>query len=223
MVEIHQIYYNDETKRHLLPGLIPYYNPDCTLFFENSVIRDLIEKGTHVDKDYFGVVGPKLQGKMNRWSRGRNYEGLYKISQFALESEADAISFLRIQRPHDPIKFACDRHEKFGEIMSELLKLIGFEVDSFVMRNSIYCNFFIATEKFWDHYTKDLLFPIMDIIEKGEEEVCKLICEDARYGDLPEVMQKKYNLEKYPYHPFILERLPNIFLMKYRNYKLINW
>lgn len=217
-INIHQIYYDEPTKQRLNPEFTPYYNPECELWFEAGVIRDLVLKNEHKkpNLDYFGVVGPKFEDKLRHWRGARSWKGISQLKTFSLENNnPDVISLLGTARNHNPVQTADRNHPKFTEIIKELLRLVDFNVDLKPVPHPIYCNFFVATPKFWEKYTQELMFPVMEIIEERREPICDLIYRNANYGYLPKVTQEKHGLHMCPYHPFITERLPNVFLMKY--------
>ena len=222
-INIHQIYYNEETKGKLVPEFTPYYNKDCSLFFESEVIRDLIEQRKHEESYHFGVVGPKFKYKLNHWSRrydSKIYQGFKVFKNVISNSNCDVVSLMSI-RNDNPIRFAQRVHPGFEDIMRDLLRIVNFDVKFKRIENSIYCNFFTATPEFWDHYTQELMFPVMDVISDRNHPVCGRIYQDANYQKtLPKEMQDKYGIKHFPFHPFITERLPNIFLMKYSKYKV---
>lgn len=225
-INIHQIYYDEATKKKLNTEFTPYYNPECELWFEAGVIRDLLIRAEHKNGcDYFGVVGPKFEDKLRHWKGARSWNGLDQLKTFALKNNnPDVIILLGTQRNHDPVQVADRFHPKFVEITKELLRLVDFEVDLKPVPHPIYCNFFVATPEFWEQYKTELLLPVMDVIDERRDEVCDIIYSRANYGYLPKEMQERYGLQVCPYHPFITERLPNVFLMKYADkYKPETW
>jgi hypothetical protein len=219
---IYQIYYNDETKAKLEPSYIPYFNESCTVYFENSVIRRLIEEGKHKDCDFFGVVSHKLKDKLgshiSNVNRGRGGFVASEFNEFARQNKgADLICFNRFT-VHDPIKLAERYHPKFSQIMRQLLDKIGFQVN-FKPIVGVYFNHFIATSSFWDAYTSELLFPFMDALKDDPNAF-----QDSGYqSKFPMHLQEEHGITHYPYHPFLCERLPAVFLMKYQGLRVRGW
>lgn len=84
LLKIYQIYYDESQLSQI--EYIPYSNKDkCTVFFENEVIRELIEKGNHIDGEYFGVVSYKLREKIDflkRLDREDPYIANFSAKQF---------------------------------------------------------------------------------------------------------------------------------------------
>ncbi|MFA6066889.1 MAG: class I SAM-dependent methyltransferase [Candidatus Babeliaceae bacterium] len=62
--EIHQIYYNEATKKMLQPLFTPYFNKKFSPYFENQVLIDLCDNGL-IDKknDYVGITSPRISEK----------------------------------------------------------------------------------------------------------------------------------------------------------------
>src|SRR6478736_1740488 len=71
-MKVFQIYFDQAQIDKLEPGFRPYFNEKCTVFFENEVIRTLIEKGEHNDCTYFGITSYNLRDKhelmKKRWN-----------------------------------------------------------------------------------------------------------------------------------------------------------
>jgi hypothetical protein len=214
-MKVFQIYFKDEQKEKL--DYTPYYNDDCTPFFENSVVRKLIEGGQHLGSDYFGVVSHKLREKIHitkhSWKDMANISNksnqqftpeLFKTELYKLKP--DAMSFQR-HMPHDPISFADKFHPNFSKYFKEIMAKIGFNWAPSHFNNVFYCNFFVAKSEVYEEYVKEMLAPAMDVMLEMPE-----LFNDSKYPyPLPDDLKKKFNCEKYPYHPFIGERMFSYF------------
>ncbi|MEM9109154.1 MAG: hypothetical protein AAGC72_03950 [Planctomycetota bacterium] len=222
-LRIFQIYFSQESKKNLEPELFPYYNNNCTKYFENSVIRTLIESREHVNQDYFGVFSHNFRLKLKNWDHSRSYDQYEELENYVLGSGADVISVLNTNDNHDPIEIGDWWHPNFSRVMKMVLNKVGFKYQRKALKHSLYCNCFVATPHFWESYCTELLFPAIDVMEKAEGELWHRLNSNSNYAPLAKNLQEKFGLKYYPYHPFICERLPNIYLMKYPQYKVLAW
>lgn len=216
-LNIYQIYYDDFTKGLIRPGFIPFYNEECTVFFEGDVIRKCIEKGLHRESDYFGVISPTFEHKMNTYfhQRFNEYGHIYSFAE--KNKDADYISLTRMPK-QNPLLHAEAHHKGYTEIMEEVLRQIGFTVFIKPIEHFTLCNFFIAKQHFWDRFTRELMFPFMDYTIQSADTnslLFKIWRNARRNKTLPHHLQLKFGVPHYTYHPFLIERLVGIFLMKY--------
>jgi len=213
---IHQIYYDFETQRQLIPGFKPYENKECSPLFENHVILDLLNQGAHRKGGYFGVIGPRFKHKLQSWPTATPYNE--SLLDFIRNQTSDVVNLLK-GTPTDTIEYGEYCHPGFKSILFDLLNEIGFELEKRELESAIHCNCFVANEQFWDHYARELLFPICEIINQHPR-----IYANSRYSrPLPRTLRKRWGRSSYPFHPFILERLPNVFLMKHPDYTVTTW
>lgn len=218
-ITIHQIYYSRLTQNKLIGGFVPHYNKHCSVFFEGDVIRNCIKEGNHKDTDYFGVVGPKFSSKVKPALR---YYA-YVIEFINKHKGADLISLMTAPYHEDPLTYADREHPGFNDILYSALSEINFEFERKPVKYTPQCNFFVATPEFWDHYTSELMFPFMECIEKRDNsDLSGKVWGKCRYYTLPQHLKKQWGFDHYTFHPFLVERLPSIFLMKYSDrYKSI--
>jgi len=126
----------------------------------------------------------------------------------------DVYAFCK-HRKQENIAIQAERYhhgiiDMFNKILSSMGLKLPAKLDKIILFNTM-----IGNEKFWEGYTKDMLFPAMELL-KGMPEAYG----DSNYHKLgrpmtPEktaMFKKSFGLEYYPYHPFILERLPSIYL-----------
>ena len=214
-LNVHQIYFHESQ----LPRLeyIPYYNKNCTIFFENSVIRDLIESGKHKDSEYFGVVSYQLREKnvitKDSWRNNKNIANI-SVKEFTpelFESELlyhkpDIMSFQR-HSPHDPVTVADQFHPNFSRYFKEIMNKIGYDWKPTNFEDIIYCNSFVAKSEIYERYAKEMLAPAMDIMKEMPE-----LSGNAGYSkELPDNLKKEFGINYYPYHPFLIERFFSYF------------
>lgn len=225
-MKVYQVYFREEQ----LPALdyTPYYNKDCTLFFENSVICDLINQGAHKRDNYFGVVSHQLRQKVaigkTNWAAIKNIANT-SVTEFTpenfeiglLKGKPDAMSFQR-HIPHDPISFADQFHPNFSIYFARLMKRIGYNWNGEKLPDVFYCNYFVAKSDIYERYVKEMLIPFMEAMKFMPE-----LMNDSKYPKpLPEELKKKFGIAHYPYHPFLCERLFSYFAYK-NNLKCLHY
>lgn len=196
----------------------PYLNEDCTPFFENSVIRNLIELGAHRGHDYFGVVSHKLREKItitkHGWAKIKNIANVSDLpfspqlfQTILLQKRPDTMSFQR-HIPHDPISFADKFHPNFSKYFAEIMHKTGYKWTPISFENVFYCNFFVAKNEIYERYVTEMLAPAMDIMLEMPE-----LFQNSNYPHaLPEELKIKFNIQYYPYHPFLCERMYSYFV-----------
>jgi hypothetical protein len=214
-MRIYQIFFRKEQICKL--DYFPVYNFDCTVFFENSVIRKLINHNLHLESDYFGVVSHKLREKIGitktNWKNCKNIANVsvndFTPEQFKQElykHRPDAMSFQR-HMPHDPIRVADRYHPNFSKYFKEIMNKAGYKWEPTHFEDVFYCNYFVAKSEIYEKYVKEMLAPCMDIMEGMPE-----LMENSRYPDpLPEHLKIKFGINNYPYHPFLCERMFSYF------------
>jgi hypothetical protein len=224
-MKVYQIYYEESQ----IPKLdyIPFHNPNCTVFFENSVIRALVEIKEHQNEDYFGVVSHQLREKTKlsktAW-RNSNIVNRSEIDfnpetfeQELLKHKPDVMSFQR-HIPHDPISHANKYHPNFSKYFTEIMNQIGFGWKPTVFQNVIYCNYFVAEPWIYETYVSEMLAPAMDIMKHMPE----LYGNSGYSKKLPEPLSKSFGINHYPYHPFLCERMFSYFL-HLNNYSCLHY
>ncbi len=212
LLNIYQIYFEPSQLEKL--DFIPYLNEDCTPYFENSVICDLINSDAHKQSKYFGVLSHKCKSKIEE----RKSEAWMKLPELANHSQVDyttgMIEFVLdrfnfpvlnlMQHPaHDPIMFGAKFHRDLPKFFKEVLKQIGHNWEPTIYKSVFYSNYFIAKNEIYEHYVKTMLEPAIKVMDNMPE-----LWQNSGYAfNLPENLQKKWGVRHYPYHPFICERL----------------
>lgn len=214
-MKVFQVYFDESQYGKL--DYIPYYNADCTPFFENSIIRELIEKGEHKGHDYFGVVSHQLRDKITiTKTTWRGIQNICNTSnqQFTPELferelyrlNPDVASFSR-HMPHDPVSFADKFHPNLSKYFKEIMQSIGYNWQPVHIENVFYCNFFVAKSEIYERYVTEMLAPAMDIMEGMPE-----LFNNSHYPkQLPVHLKVKFGCDWYPYHAFVAERMFSYF------------
>ena len=212
-MKVFQIYFDQSQIEKLEPGFIPYFNEKCTVYFENQVIRELIEKGEHIDSTYFGVVSYNMRDKHHmmkkRWnsiSGIRNesdadisYDALY--AKLLLESP-DVLS-LQTHAPHDPIAFANRVHPGFLVFWMHIMDKIGYQWEPTIYPWVSYCNYFIAKRDIYERYVMEMLIPAMEVMNEMPELMAR--CPYPKMYS--EKLKADTGVDHYTWHSFLCERL----------------
>lgn len=202
--ELTQIYYREEQKKEIYPFAIPYFNGSLTIFFENSVIADVVEAS---EAEKIGVCSWKLREKQ-RWNVGSYRE----ITKDLIESDYKVLSFTKNSGYHRMLQAAEVWHEGFNESLKIILNKIGIakpdEVDSPINNNH-----FMAEKSIFKDYVREYLRPAMAVM-KDDQQCHELAMKDSGYLRLvrmnaatPDELVNKLGVNYYPMAPFLLERL----------------
>lgn len=210
-LKVFQVYFNDE---QLPLNYIPYFNENCTPYFENKVIVELIEKNQHQNCTHFGVLSHQFEAKIkDRMSA--NWDGLKELKnhhrfvmdangiEHALKLFSPSVLALMQHPAHDPIAFGGKFHAKLPEFFTKITKKIGCEWKPQVFNQVYYSNYFIAEPSIYSDYVKTMLAPAIEVMESMDE-----LWQPSGYPkELPKRLQKQWGVDYYPYHTFVLERL----------------
>ena len=223
----YQIYYEPSQLSRV--EYIPVNNSNCTPFFENTVISDLIKRDLHIGCEYFAVVSWKIKNKIgnemkNQWRNMPNISNLslneFTPEQFAIELERhrpDVMSFQR-HAPHDPISFADRFHPNFSKYFKEIMWKIGFDWKPETFQNVFYCNYQAAKSDIYESYVKNMLNPAMAVMG----EMPELMQNSGYPTPLPEHLKKSFGVNHYPYHAFLCERMFSYFV-HLNQYKVMHY
>ncbi len=213
-LKVYQIYFDESQLSQI--EFTPIKNDNCTVFFENTVIKNLIESGAHLESDYFGVVSYQLRKKLDltrKWkidniANTSNTEFSPKLFEdVLLKEKPDVLSFQRHAR-HDNITFSDRFHPNFTTHFRKIMHAIGYNWEPTVFENIVYCNFFVAKSSIYEKYVTEMLIPAMKIMETMPE----LMRNSGYPKSLPENLKETFGVNHYPYHAFICERMFSYFM-----------
>lgn len=215
---VYQIYFSEEQKKQLVRGYVPFHNENCSVFFENEVIVNLIEQNAHLDSEYFGVVSYKLYDKVGdmrvKWKNIPNIAN-HSTNKFMPEmferhlmlNKPDVMSFQRHQG-HDPISFANRFHPKFSEYFAKIMFSIGYNWRPTHFEDVFYCNYFVAKSEIYHQFVHEMLIPAMNVMKTMPE-----LMQNSGYPHkLRPELQQQWGVEHYPYHAFLCERMFSYFV-----------
>lgn len=204
--ELVQIFYEEEQKVHCFPFARLHFNDRLTIFFENSVIKDLVLAS---ESEKLAICSWKLKQKL-RWYIGKHRE----LTQEVMDSDYDILSFTRNSASHQMLAAANKYHKGFKEGMQKICDHIGLKVPGEV-KQPIYQNHFSAKREIYRDYVQNFLSPAMEFMSTDMKE---LAMSDSNYSQLsrskitPEYLMDKIGLPHYPLAPFILERLFSVYI-----------
>ncbi len=232
MLKVFQVYFSEYTKEKVEPEYIPYFNHPCSKYFESKVIYDLVEAGEHLNSEYFGVVGCNLRLKIHAskfWGRlianqsRRNFMP-DSFENFVKSHKTDIASYTK-HLPHRVFPLAELYHPGICEAVKTILKKLNYGVNYDNLNNQvIYFNYFVARPHIYQDYVETLLGPAIDLME-SDTKLRALVESDSKYSNpLPKKIADQIGFDFWPMHPFICERLINLYLLKNNNeFQLIQW
>lgn len=222
-LKVYQIYFDDSQLQQL--EFIPHKNTDCTVFFENTVIADLIEKGAHLDAEYFGVVSYQLRQKLQLTKRWRSDIGNISNTVFSptlfegflQRHKPDVMSFQQ-HVGHDNVMYADRFHPNFSAFFAKIMQKIGYNWVPTHFESVVYCNFFVAKSEIYEKYVREMLIPAMKVMS----EMPELMGNSNYPNKLRPELRAKFGVNHYPYHTFLCERMFSYF-MHIHKYKCLNY
>lgn len=220
--KIYQIYYKESQKDKL--DFIPYHNPECSVFFENEVIANLVLNEN--DCDYFGVVGPEYRNKIDiskRFSHpvisnmSRNHFEVKDFYDLLNKEKPDALSFQN-HMPHNVIQTMAGLHPKAHIYFEKIMQEIGYKYVARHHTKVVYSNLFIMKLDLYKKYVNEMLLPAMEVMRNMPE-----LTNNSNYPkQLPKDLSERWGINHYPYHTFICERMPTVW-MNDNNINLLNY
>ena len=201
-IRIHQIYYDNQSKSNCFPEnniFKPYFNQNCTKYFENSVIQKLLNNNEHLNYDYFGVVSHKfLKSRVKGKAIGFNNDTLLKRLQ-----GVEILTFFKHIRGGGQIFHNNDRNH-YAKIYNELMEHLHLNFrENMKPRECILQNHFIARSDIYDRY-KPVLNDAIEFLESNQDA------------------NRITKYKGYTFHTFILERLIQAFV-HHNKIKVISW
>lgn len=156
---------------------------------------------------YTGVFSHKFPLKT-----GLSKEMVY----FLIKDEtADVVSFCQQQfvgksgKAYNYLEFTDIVHPGFKQGFVLLCGHLGFEIKE--PKCVIYSNFWVGKSDIYRRYIDEVLNPAITFLESSEMKPYSWM--DSKYKGLPKDQLKQYTgLDYYPMLPFLLERLPSVWI-----------
>jgi len=198
---IYQIYYNEETKKSLLPGFIPLDNtknlrPD---WFEFWVILNYLREHTLKEGAWYGFLSPKFYEKTG-------FEPQFILD--VIENYGDKGNVLLLSPGWDQLSYFLNPFEQGDvwhpgllELSQKFINTLGLKVNLSKLvsdtTSSVFSNYIIAKKEFWDEWKK-IAEAFFEYVENNPEYT-----NQTSYG-------AKSN--QYPMKTFIQERFASLIL-----------
>jgi len=196
-IKIYSIVYSDQQ----IVEYAKYFNKvktieDKSYLFEYNVLIDIIDN-FKIDDDYLGIFSHKFPFKT----------GLFKKKLYwLLENNPDFDIYglcLQYNLKGQYLSFTEKVHPGFFNIFYPLCKDLGLRVEE--PKHIIYGNFFIAKINIYKKYVNEIIKPAIELLETKYKD---LVWKDSNYKGLSKDQLKLFTeLEYYPFHTFLLERL----------------
>jgi hypothetical protein len=208
---IYQVFYDKQQAVKIEDEFMGFYNPKCSVYFENQVIMELSKHGAVKSDPYFGVLSWNLREKIERMKGMRQpfrnvskEENPVHAAWSKMEKGDELITFME-HVPHCPINAANEIHPEFRWIWIQLMTHLKLHPHIKTWEKVIYCNAFILKSNLYDRYINELLLPAMHIMDG---EISYMVMEDSKYPKFftPELSEQT-GMGHWTYHTFICERL----------------
>ena len=203
--KIYQVFYDEKSGSSLDSGYVPFDNssPERLHEFEYGVMRRLYFGDQFQSARYYGVLSWKFQQKTG-WSSQRLFQ--------AVEEHPSADVFVMNPYPQSDYFHnvwlqgeAC--HPGLQSLAQHLFDICGLDQSMLERRMDhrceCYCNYWIATRRFWNLYIS-LSEKVYRAIESGDRGLKAIVFEGVRDRRL-----------KAPYFPFLFERMFSTVLAAY--------
>lgn len=204
-VIVYQIYYDKPQIITLSRDTIPYFNEKLTVYFENSVIKNLYD---NINGDYFGVLSWKFIQKNKLEFKSEYIDGNYDIYMFN-------------PRKEDVLCLSQDNHPFFNDIFNVVLSNLNISTN-IKPSLGLYTNSIIAKSHIYRKYINEYLIPTMYLLDNLSDNdritriLKKKLWSDSNYTNrsnslLTKRLKEQTGKPYYTYHSFICERLWSIF------------
>lgn len=211
--KIYSIIYNTQQ----ITEYIKYFNKIKTIkersyLFEYPCIIDIIDN-YNVQEDYLGIFSYKFPMKTGLFKKK-----LFKILEQNPNYDIYTFCSHRINLKGKYLQFTEKVHPGFLDLFNKLCNDLGLVVKE--PKYIVYSNFFIAKTKIYKEYVNEIIKPAIELLEtKYKQEVWQ----DSNYKGLEKDKLKQYtDLDYYPFHTFLLERLFSIWIEN-KNYKIYEY
>lgn len=216
-IKVYQIYYDESQKKSLMDGFVPYFNKKATINFESDVICDLVDNGKCSDCDWFGVFSWKVNSKLRKFNFDKIKKVVGECGEVDLIGNEQLNSRGRLTyRQHNIRKANFNTMGGLWPCLDLIVKKLGITKQKVLTGRgyAISFNAFIAKPSVYSDYVNNLLKPAINLCN-NDDEVASMVRQKSSYenGKLPpNNFTKDTGFEYYPWIPFILERLINVYV-----------
>lgn len=220
--KIYQVFYRQEQRPWLDSAYEHYDNSKGrSPFFENEVIKLLINSYCNKGADYFGVLSWRFTAKI----RLPGNKPLHSQQLFDLMERYpgyDVYSFFGRHQPQNPFNPATNGHGgallTIAQLLSDRMNL-DIDMRTWQAEHLVFMNYFLARTDIYEQYVCGFLIPIMCRLNDPEDtHLHSLVWGNSLYieSSLTKLERKRlqlmYGKPYYPYHAFVCERLFSLWL-----------
>ena len=214
-VNIYQVHFDSASRHNCYPEFLKYNNSGrLNQYFENQVIVDLIKAGAHKDSAYFGVWSHDIKNELVFKEDGKTFTPDY-FCELVIRHKCDVYGLQKRRKNPNIVRQAEQYHPGFVAMMTKILDMVGYGELPHRLDYIILFNHFVMRSEIYEQYVTELLKPAMEALQAIPEA-----WNEARYKRMDEATKQRfmaaYGKPYYPYHPFLLERLPSIFMQKHK-------
>jgi len=208
-VELFQIYYDVQQKGRLLDGFTPHFNERATTELESRIICEIIP-GAATNSEWVGVFPWKIRSKLKRISRPRIVNHIDENYDIITPQPNQYPK--RVKGPHFPRRQPS--MEGVWPCIDMIVDKLKLSTEPVLVAKlpRIYYNAFVAKSDVYINFVDSILKPAIDLSHE-DEELNNLMMAPSEYPfDPPVRFTEHTGHKKYPWAPFVLERLINVFI-----------
>jgi hypothetical protein len=216
-VSVWQVYFDEASKGNCYPEFNHYDNSErLTELFENEVIISLVQMGEHLKAKYFGVWSHDIKDELVFKENGQKFSPDY-LNELVSKMDFPVIGFQKRRKNPNIIIQAEHYHPGFVDIMKKVLEITGYmpEIPSRI-NNILLFNHFLMRSDVYEQYVNELLIPAVNALKEIPEAMGDAKYSRKRTPETEARFMTAYGKPYYPFHPFILERMPSLFVQKNR-------
>ncbi len=209
MTELYQIYYEESQLTNIFHFSIPYFNQKLTVFFENSVIRELIPT---ITAEKVGICSWQLKQKV-----GNGVPMRQPFSEEVINWDYDVLSLGRRMPEHMMLHKLDHWHPGALDTFKKIFGYLNISVRE--PNDVFYSNHFMARADIYKEYVEKCLAPAMDLME-NDKEIRDRCMEDSLYYKLVknetqyrQRIKEHLGMDYVPCHTFICERMFSVWAM----------
>jgi len=225
MVKVFQIYYNQDQRKTLDPGMIPYFNDSKSIFVENQCFIDIRNSTLIEGADYVGALSHKFQEKTSNHSTYEHICDCIKSHPGADIFSPKLKNYKFIKQKHKENKFKYIYEPNQLDMRKKTIPLLRHMADSGIIKREtirswmskfekpVFCNFWIARTDIFVDYVDNFLSKVIELVNGYDDDNWVFELDDKYPHTPPEDWVTETKFETYPIITFIMERLINIYII----------
>jgi hypothetical protein len=205
---IHQIYFDDQSKKYLKDFAVPYNNSwhegkAKQPAFENHIISELIKQDAHKQSNYFGVFSWQFETKNSYWLKNL-FDDIEKFPNY------DTYTFYKAHTQPNVWRVAEGWHQGIIETSQHIFNRFNGVKITAMNTPTIYQNAHVTKSDIYQDYVETWLDPLMEIMADLEDIwLQEKLFIDTKYKSYRLDTKNLHNVTGVPYYPmhsFICER-----------------